>query len=154
MTDTEAAAGASGCPLCAEAGGALVHHADRWRVVRVPDAEFPAFYRVIWNVHAQEFTDLAPADRAECMDAVARVERVLRDELAPTKINLASLGNQVPHLHWHVIARFDWDSRFPGPVWAPALRPVAGPAPEARLALTLARLDRAVAGALAAGAGG
>ena len=47
------------------------------------------------------------------MGAVSSVERVLRDALAPTKINLASLGNVVPHLHWHVIARFDWDSHFP-----------------------------------------
>ena len=66
-----------------------------------------------------EFTDLAPDERAECMDVVARVERVLREQLQPTKINLASLGNMVPHLHWHVIARFDWDSHFPQPVWAP-----------------------------------
>ena len=39
--------------------------------------------------------------------------RCLREALAPAKINLAALGNMVPHLHWHVIARFDWDSRFP-----------------------------------------
>ena len=38
------------------------------------------------------------------------------------KINLAALGNMVPHLHWHVIARFDWDTRFPSPVWAAAQR--------------------------------
>jgi len=37
----------------------------------------------------------------------------------PTKINLASLGNMVPHLHWHVIARFEGDARWPAPVWAP-----------------------------------
>ena len=143
---------APACPLCADAGGVPVHRAARWRVVRVVDADFPAFYRVIWNAHAAEFTDLSPADRAECMDVVARVERVLRDELAPTKINLASLGNMVPHLHWHVVARFDWDSRFPDPIWAPARRAVADPAPAGRLAMPLDRLDRAVAAALA-GAG-
>ena len=41
---------------------------------------------------------------------------------APTKVNIAALGNMVPHLHWHVIARFDWDSHFPAPVWAAAQR--------------------------------
>lgn len=82
----------------------------------------PAFYRVVWNEHVSEFSDLPAADRALCMDAVVRVERVLRERLAPTKINLAALGNMVPHLHWHVIARFDWDSRFPAPVWSPARR--------------------------------
>jgi hypothetical protein len=57
------------------------------------------------------------------------------------------LGNLVPHLHWHVIARFDWDSRFPQPIWASAERAVE-PAARARLALPLDRLDRAVGGTL------
>ena len=139
------------CELCREAGGRVIVRTERWRVVRVADPEFPAFYRVIWNAHAREFTDLAPPDRAECMEAVARVERVLRGELAPTKVNLASLGNLTPHLHWHVIARFDWDSRFPGPIWGPVLRAVDGPEPAARLGPQLAELDRAVGAALAGG---
>ena len=126
-----------------------MHRAARWRVVRVEDAAFPAFYRVIWNNHVAEFTNLAPAERAECMDVVARVERVLRDQLRPTKINLASLGNMVPHLHWHVIARFEWDSHFPGAVWASAQRQVE-PAAVARLAVPLERLDRAVREAMPA----
>jgi diadenosine tetraphosphate (Ap4A) HIT family hydrolase len=135
------------CPLCAQAGGNLVHRAARWRVVRVADAGFPAFYRVIWNAHVAEFSDLEPAERAECMEVVARVERALRDQLGPTKINLASLGNMVPHLHWHVIARFDWDSHFPDPVWAQTRRQVE-PAAAARLAVSLERLDLAVREAL------
>ena len=141
------------CPLCAEAGGILVYHAERWRIVRVEDADFPAFYRVIWNSLVAEFTDLSRAEQAECMDAVAAVERVLREHLRPTKINLASLGNQVPHLHWHVIARFGWDSRFPDPIWAAAPRTVAEPAAAGRLAMPLDQLDLAVASALASAPG-
>jgi diadenosine tetraphosphate (Ap4A) HIT family hydrolase len=56
------------------------------------------------------------------MDAVTEIERVLRSLLAPTKVNLAALGNVVPHLHWHVIARFSDDSHFPAPIWAAARR--------------------------------
>lgn len=134
----------SRCELCQDAGGVPVHRDLRWRVVRVADPDFPAYYRVIWNAHAAEFTDLAPAERQECIDIVARVERVLRDALAPAKINLASLGNQVPHLHWHVIARFASDSRFPDPVWAPPRRDVPPPP----LAVSLEELDRAVAAAM------
>ena len=52
------------------------------------------------------------------MNAVTVVEQTLRQELQPIKINLAALGNAVPHLHWHVIARFEWDSHFPASVWA------------------------------------
>ena len=70
------------------------------------------------------------------MDAVALVERVLREQLAPTKINLAALGNMVAHLHWHVIARYDWDSHFPASVWAPAVRE-RDPLREAQLAQRL-----------------
>ena len=109
-----------GCPLCDEAGGRLVFDAAKFRVIHANEEGFPAFYRVVWNDHVAEWSDLSTADRALCMEAVATVEQCLRDALAPAKINLAALGNMVPHLHWHVIARFDWDNRFPSPVWAPA----------------------------------
>lgn len=111
------------CPLCAEDGGALVWRGEHLRVIRAQEAGFPAFYRVVWNAHVAEFSDLSAAERAHCMEAVALVEQALREYLAPTKVNLAALGNMVPHLHWHVIARFGWDSHFPSPVWAPAQRP-------------------------------
>jgi len=138
-----------GCELCREAGGHLVFQSPRWRVIRANDAAFPAFYRVVWRAHVPEWTDLPLADRDALMNVVAAVERVLRESLSPTKVNLASLGNVVPHLHWHVIARFDWDSRWPGPVWAAATRE-PGFAPESRFAVTLAELDNRVARAVAA----
>ena len=69
-----------------------------------------------------EFSDLPPGERLECIEAVVRVEAALRQHLAPVKVNLATLGNAVPHLHWHVIARFAWDTHFPGSVWAAAQR--------------------------------
>lgn len=136
------------CELCEQPGGVPVASGPSWRVIRVADADFPAFYRVVWTAHVAEFTDLSPADRAVCMDVVARVESVLRGRLSPTKINLASLGNMVPHLHWHVIARFDWDSHFPNPVWGARQREVA-PAAGARLKLSLEALDDAVRAAVA-----
>ncbi|KQO27334.1 HIT family protein [Acidovorax sp. Leaf78] len=111
------------CPLCAEDGGALVWRGVHLRVIRADEAGFPAFYRVVWNAHLAEFSDLSAAERSHCMEAVTRVEQALRQHLAPTKVNIAALGNMVPHLHWHVIARFDWDSHFPSPVWAAAQRP-------------------------------
>ena len=113
------------CPLCAQDGGELVWRGEKLRVIRATEAGFPAFYRVVWNAHVAEFSDLSAADRVHCMDVVAQVEQALRQHVQPTKINLAALGNMVPHLHWHVIARFDWDSHFPAPVWAAAQRPRA-----------------------------
>ena len=110
------------CPLCDADGGHLVWRGEQLRVIRADEAGFPAFYRVVWNAHVAEFSDLDPLERAHCMDVVVQVEQALRQHLQPTKINLATLGNMVAHLHWHVIARFDWDSHFPAPVWAAAQR--------------------------------
>lgn len=62
------------------------------------------------------------AQRQHFMAVVVGVEEVLRDTLQPDKINLASLGNQVPHLHWHVIPRFTDDAHFPDPIWSTARR--------------------------------
>jgi diadenosine tetraphosphate (Ap4A) HIT family hydrolase len=135
-----------GCELCMQDGGLLVHRGVKLRVIRATEPEHPAFYRVIWNDHVAEWTDLPPADRSHIMQAVAKVETVLREHLQPTKVNLASLGNVVPHLHWHVIARFDWDGRWPAPVWAPLRESV--PDAEARLAVPLSALDRLVAEAV------
>ena len=112
----------AGCVLCESIGGRLVFEAPEFRVIHADEAEFPGFYRVVWRDHAAEFSDLSVAERTLCMEAVAAVEQSLRDHLAPTKINLAALGNMVPHLHWHVIARYEWDTRFPAPVWAAAQR--------------------------------
>lgn len=112
----------AGCVLCDTPGGRLVHEAPDYRVIHADEAGFPAFYRVVWRAHVPEFTDLSPVERARCMDAVAVVEQCLRAHLSPDKVNLAALGNAVPHLHWHVIARFASDSHFPGAVWAGAVR--------------------------------
>ena len=108
----------SACELCEKEGGQVVVRGPRWRLVRVLDEYFPAFYRLIWAPHVAELSDLDAPSRIECMELVACVEREMRWALHPTKINLASLGNLVPHLHWHLVARFDWDTHFPQPIWA------------------------------------
>lgn len=139
----------AGCELCLQPGGILVAQAPQWRVIRVADDDFPAFYRVVWQAHHAEMSDLAPASRHALLDVVMAVETVLRARVPATKINLASLGNVVPHLHWHVIARFDWDSHFPQPIWGQRQRAVDPPA-RLRLPVSLAELDAEVAAALAA----
>lgn len=111
-----------GCPLCDAAGGRLVLATPEWRLINAQEPGFPAFYRLVWNAHVREFSQLEAGQRAACMEALVAIERALLAHLAPTKINLAALGNAVPHLHWHVIARFDWDSHFPGSVWAATQR--------------------------------
>lgn len=134
-----------GCPLCDAAGGRIVLQTPRWRLVHADEPGFPAFYRLVWNDHVREFSQLAAADRHACADALAAIEQAMLRHLAPAKVNLASLGNAVPHLHWHLVARFAWDSHFPAPVWAP---PQRAPAAE-RLAEVAARLPALEAGIIA-----
>lgn len=116
----QAAARVAGCPLCEGEGGELVWQdpARRARVILVEHERFPGFCRVIWQDHVAEQTDLSEADQAWLMRLVARVERVVRDAMAPDKVNLAAFGNMVPHLHWHIIPRYRWDTHFPEAVWA------------------------------------
>jgi diadenosine tetraphosphate (Ap4A) HIT family hydrolase len=118
MTSTLRSPPLAGCELCNTTGGDEVYRAEHYRVVLVDDANYPGFCRVVWNDHVREMSELAAADRGVLMDAVWHVEAALREVMLPTKVNLASLGNAVPHLHWHVIPRFADDAHFPGPVWA------------------------------------
>lgn len=106
------------CELCDRLSGDIVFSQEKWRVVLVDDANYPGFCRVIWHDHVQEMSDLAQADRLEIMQAVFTVEQAIRTVMQPHKINLASLGNMVPHLHWHVIPRYSDDAHFPNPIWA------------------------------------
>jgi diadenosine tetraphosphate (Ap4A) HIT family hydrolase len=97
------------------------------RVVEVEEASFgdyPGYLRVVLMAHVQEMTDLAPGQAEEVLHAVLACERAVRSTMQCDKVNLASLGNQVPHLHWHVIPRFVDDAHFPSAVWTERTRSV------------------------------
>jgi diadenosine tetraphosphate (Ap4A) HIT family hydrolase len=112
---------ANGCELC-EPAAAPVYRDDKLSVIVVDDANYPGFCRVIWNDHVREMSDLADADRLLLNDAVWRLECAVREVMGPDKVNVASLGNVVPHLHWHVLPRYADDVHFPNPIWGAALR--------------------------------
>jgi diadenosine tetraphosphate (Ap4A) HIT family hydrolase len=105
------------CELCDGGGGELLWQDNLCRVVLVDDADYPGFCRVILNRHVAEMTDLDPTERNRLMQVVFAAEAAVRKRLQPDKVNLASLGNVVPHLHWHVIPRFRDDRHFPNPIW-------------------------------------
>ena len=122
------------CELC-ELAQAPLYRDDSLSIILVDDAAYPGFCRVIWNAHVKEMSDLAPADRMRLNDAVWHVELALRAVMRPGKINVASLGNMTPHLHWHVIPRYADDAHFPNPVWTVAVRSTDEPVLAARRAL-------------------
>lgn len=112
-----------GCVLCEEDGGPLLWRGEACRIVRAPTEGYPGFLRVILNRHVREMTDLEEAARNLLMSAVWAAESVVRELYRPEKVNLASFGNLVPHLHWHVIARYADDPHFPDPAWGAQRRP-------------------------------
>ncbi len=136
------------CPLCATAGGTVLWQDDFCRVVLADEPDYPGFLRVILAAHVKEMSDLPAAVQQRLFEAMLAAEAALREVLAPDKVNLASLGNVVPHLHWHVIPRFADDPHFPNPVWGARKRdtPHAVPADASeRLAAALTRrLGRAL----------
>jgi diadenosine tetraphosphate (Ap4A) HIT family hydrolase len=122
-------ASAATCPLCLDAGGGVLWDDGFARVVVAGDVDHPGLCRVIVNAHVREMSDLPELDRTRVMQMVFAVERALRELLKPDKINLASLGNVVPHLHWHVIPRFADDVHFPNAVWGEKKRQGTRPLP-------------------------
>ena len=112
----------SACPLCKPDGELIVWQDDLCRVILVEDADHSGYCRIIWKAHEAEMTDLSPGARAHLMHVVMATESALRSLMQPDKINLASMGNRVPHLHWHVIARFRDDAHFPDSIWSQRLR--------------------------------
>ena len=110
------------CPLCLPTPHTLLWQDAVCRVVLLNDADYPGYCRVELLAHVKEMTDLGAAERAHIMAAVFATEQALRFVLQADKINLASLGNKTPHLHWHVVPRFMQDKHFPNSHWGEVVR--------------------------------
>jgi diadenosine tetraphosphate (Ap4A) HIT family hydrolase len=114
------------CILCKEElkpeEGQLIWRGDDCRIILVNDPDLPGFCRVIWNHHVAEMTDLTYGEREHLMALVFAVEGAVRHVMHPDKVNIAALGNMVPHIHWHVIPRYKDDAFFPGSVWSEKIR--------------------------------
>jgi diadenosine tetraphosphate (Ap4A) HIT family hydrolase len=123
------------CELCTSDGGRVLLRRRWYRVVLVDDPGYPGFCRLIVDDHVAEMSDLPSERRRELMDAVFVVEEEVRRATGADKMNLASLGNMTPHLHWHVIPRWRDDARFPDPIWGPPRRS-APPRPWSEAATT------------------
>ena len=127
------------CTLCEEdlkpEEGELIWQGDECRVILVNDPDLPGFCRVIWNHHVAEMSDLTYGEREHLMTLVFAVEEAIRHVMHPDKVNLATLGNMVPHIHWHVIPRYKNDAFFPGSAWSARIQEVAKSPLEDRKAL-------------------
>ncbi len=125
---------AAACEFCDSPGGPVLWQNDLCRVVRVDEPDYPGFCRVILRRHARELTDLGEGERSALMAVVFAVEEAVRETMQPDKMNVASLGNMTPHVHWHIVPRFRDDRHFPNPIWA---------APQRERAVSEERVKRA-----------
>lgn len=130
------------CALCKEElkpeEGQVIWRGDDCRVILVNDPDLPGFCRVIWNHHVVEMTDLSYGEREHLMSLVFAVEEAVRQVMHPDKMNVAALGNMVPHIHWHVIPRFKDDVFFPGSVWSQRVQELSANVLDARKQLSKA----------------
>ena len=106
------------CLLCLPSRYPLIWSNSDFRVVLINDHSYPGYCRVESIAHVKEMTDLSDSRRHEFMRIVFMVEEALRSHLVPEKINLATLGNITPHLHWHIIPRYKVDNHFPESIWS------------------------------------
>lgn len=106
------------CPLCHLSHWKVLWEDSSLFVIHADEKDWPGFIRVIIKDHIKEMSDLSFEDRRHLMEVVNVVEKTIRDIMVPDKINLAELGNMVPHVHWHVIPRYKDDATFPDAIWA------------------------------------
>lgn len=111
---------------------------DSWplcEVLLAKDAAYPWLILVPRRPGLRDLDDLAPDDLDTASREIVRASRALKAVFRPEKLNVAALGNQVPQLHIHVIARFTDDPAWPGPIWgAVAPKGYEAGAREARVA--------------------
>jgi len=139
----------SACPMCAE--NAQPDSTRRGLVARLPsgnlllqnDADFPGYCVLVHQRHVTELHDLDAVERAQLIEDIAAASRAISAVCRPDKVNYAILGNEVPHLHCHVIPRYPYDGYWGAPIWN---RPAALRAelPSSKLAELLATLQHAI----------
>lgn len=101
------------------------------RLLRMNDRTYPWLILVPRVAGARDMIDLSESDQMRLTREIAQASSALRRELRCDKLNVAALGNVVPQLHVHVIARFTTDAAWPKPIWG-VVPPAALPAAEAK----------------------
>lgn len=108
------------------------------RVLVIKDAHYPWLLLVPRRPDITEIIDLDDVEQAQLMTEVSRVARALKDITKCDKLNIAALGNLVPQLHIHIIARRTSDAAWPRPVWG-VMPPLANDAAEVQTFISALR---------------
>ena len=85
-------------------------------IVEIEPSEIP-WVKVFTQRKIKEFSECTATEKTEIFRIIDIVEKSMLNYFVADKINIASFGNLLPHVHWHVMARFEGDSYFPEPMW-------------------------------------
>jgi diadenosine tetraphosphate (Ap4A) HIT family hydrolase len=140
------------CVMCGKfgRGGGDLHIAEleASRVFLHEDQFFPGYVLLVLRRHAAELYDLSGPERRTLIEEVSRVAQALARAFRPVKMNYELLGNQVPHIHWHLVPRLPTDPAPLQPIWSVEHAPVAlAPAVARERVETIRRALSAEAGA-------
>ena len=105
------------CIFCVPDNETIIYNHEICRVILVDNQYYPGYLQIISNQHEKELTDLPQTSSKYILELLLTLEVHLREIYNPDKINIASFGNMVPHVHFHLIPRFMGDRHFPNPIW-------------------------------------
>ena len=84
--------------------------------IEIEESEIP-WLKIFTQYPYKEMSEVPAHIKLEIYDLLDHIEKEMIAYFNPDKINIASFGNYVPHVHWHIMARFKDDSCFPEPMW-------------------------------------
>jgi diadenosine tetraphosphate (Ap4A) HIT family hydrolase len=84
--------------------------------IEIENSEIP-WLKIFTNKKIKEFSQCDNETKLEIFRCLDVIEKEMLDYFEPTKINIASFGNYMPQVHFHIMARFEEDSYFPEPMW-------------------------------------
>jgi diadenosine tetraphosphate (Ap4A) HIT family hydrolase len=84
--------------------------------IEIEESEIP-WLKIFTQDTYKEMSEVPAEIKFEIYDLLDIIEKEMIAYYNPKKINIASFGNYMPHVHWHIMARFEEDSYFPEPMW-------------------------------------
>jgi len=82
-----------------------------------PWQSYHGYCILVSRIHATELNQLGDEERLTFLDEMCLLAKAIEDCFHPKKLNYEMLGNQTPHMHWHVIPRYQNDTDFAHPIW-------------------------------------
>lgn len=131
------------CGKYGAAGPLLIAELETARAFLHEDQFFPGYVLLVLRRHATELYELEAGERRAHLEEVSRVAQALARAFQPVKMNYELLGNQVPHIHWHLVPRLATDPDLRSPIWRVDHRPA--PLAPAAARERIERIQRALA---------